>query len=149
MVLKARKLRGIENRSMVCSEKELGLSDSHEGIILLDPDAPVGAPLQDVLGDVVFDIDLTPNLARCWGIVGVAREVAALTGQQLRYPPTAVHAEGPPIDGQVYLRIEAPELNPRFTLPRCSRPCRSNPRPTGCSAACSCAGCARSTTSWT
>ncbi len=116
MVLKARTLRGVENRSMVCSEKELGLSDNHEGIILLDPDAPVGAPLQDVLGDVVLEIDLTPNLARCWGVIGVAREVAALTGQEVRYPSAEAVMEGPPIAGQVNLVIEEPELNPRFTL---------------------------------
>ncbi|MBN1286627.1 MAG: phenylalanine--tRNA ligase subunit beta [Anaerolineae bacterium] len=116
MVLKARKLRGIENRSMVCSEKELGLSDSHEGIIILDPNAPVGAPAQDVLGDIVLDIELTPNLARCWGIVPIAREVAALTGQRVRYPSDACVMEGPPIEGQAYLKIEEPALNPRFTL---------------------------------
>lgn len=116
MVLKPRKLRGIENRSMVCSERELGLSDEHEGIIILDPGAPVGKPAQDVLGDVVFDIDLTPNLARCWGVFPIAREVAALTGQELRAPSYDFVAEGPPIEGQVHLIIEEPELNPRFTL---------------------------------
>lgn len=116
MVLKARSLRGVENRSMVCSEKELGLSDDHTGILLLDPDAPTGAPLQDVLGDIVLDISLTPNLARCWGIIPIAREVAALTGQKVRYPSYEMVADGPPIEGQVYLKIENPELNPRFTL---------------------------------
>ncbi len=115
-VLKPRKLRGIENRAMVCSEKELGLSDAHEGILILDPEVPVGAPAQEVLGDVVLDIDLTPNLARCWGILPVAREVAALTGETLRKPPYECVMEGPPIEEQVHLKIEAPELNPRFTL---------------------------------
>ncbi len=115
-ILKPRKLRGIDNRSMVCSEKELGLSDLHEGIIILDPDAPVGAPAQDVLGDVVLDIDLTPNLARCWGIIPVARELAALTGQEVHYPSYDCVMEGPPIEGQVFLKIEDPDLNPRFTL---------------------------------
>ena len=120
MILKERKLRGIPNRSMVCSEKELGLSDDHEGILLLDWEEfghlPPGTPFQDVLGDAVFDIDLTPNLARCYSIVGVAREVAALTGAALRLPSIHVVAEGPSIEGKVSLEIREPELNPRFCL---------------------------------
>jgi phenylalanyl-tRNA synthetase beta chain len=116
MILKPRKLRGIENRSMVCSEKELGFSDEHEGIMLFESDERPGTPLQDVLGDVVFDLDLTPNLARCFSMVGVAREVAALTGQTVRYPPTDVLASGPPIEGQVSIQIVNPEFNQRFTV---------------------------------
>ena len=120
MILKGRKIRGIYNKSMVCSEKELGLGDDHTGIILLEPDivqgfAP-GTPLQDVLGDVILDIELTPNLARCWSIVGVAREVAALLGTEMRYPPTDVLMEGQPIAGRVDIEIREPELNPRFML---------------------------------
>ncbi|MBN1678834.1 MAG: phenylalanine--tRNA ligase subunit beta, partial [Anaerolineae bacterium] len=120
MILKERKLRGVPNRSMVCSEKELGISNEHEGIMLLDHDefgdVPPGTPLQDVLGDAVLDIDMLPNIARAFSIVGVAREVAALTGAELHYPPLDVVAEGPPIAGQVALDIHEPELNPRFTL---------------------------------
>ncbi len=120
MILKGRKVRGIYNKSMVCSEKELGLSDDHEGIILLEPElvanhAP-GAPIQDVLGDVLLDIELTPNLARAWSVVGVAREVAALLDVPLRYPPTDVVMTGAPIEGRVAIDIREPELNPRFTL---------------------------------
>ncbi|MBN2469776.1 MAG: phenylalanine--tRNA ligase subunit beta [Anaerolineae bacterium] len=120
MILKGRKLRGVYNKSMVCSEKELGLSDEHEGIMLLEPDlvagfAP-GAPLQDVLGDVILDIELTPNLARSWSVVGVAREVAALLGVEMRYPATDVLMEGAALEGRVQLEIREPELNPRFVL---------------------------------
>ena len=120
MILKERKLRGIPNRSMVCSEKELGLSDEHEGILLLDWDefghlAP-GTPFQDVLGDAVLEIDMLPNIARAYNIVGVAREVAALTGNPLRPPSLEVEAEGPPIKGAVNIEIREPELNPRFML---------------------------------
>ena len=61
MTLKGRKLRGIYNRCMLCSEKELGLSDDHEGIMILQGDYTPGTPLQDVLGDVVLDIDIIPN----------------------------------------------------------------------------------------
>ncbi len=120
MILQGRKIRGIYNRSMVCSEKELGLGEDHTGILLLEPDivagfAP-GTPLQDVLGDVILDIELTPNLARCWSMVGVAREIAALFDVPMRYPPTDVLMEGPPIEGRVAIDIRVPELNPRFTL---------------------------------
>jgi phenylalanyl-tRNA synthetase beta chain len=84
--LKRARIRGIESSGMVCSEKELGLSDEHTGVLILDPQAPLGQPLQDVLGDTVLDVDLTPNLARAGCIIGMAREIAALTGQPLRQP---------------------------------------------------------------
>jgi len=124
MILKGRKLRGIHNKSMVCSEKELGISDEHEGVILMH-DAPTnqmgkpfapGTPLQDVFGDVVLDIELTPNLARCFSIIGVAREVAALLDKVICYPKYEFKAEGEPIEGTVNIDIREPELNPRFTL---------------------------------
>lgn len=86
-VLKRAKIRGVESAGMVCSEKELGLSDDHEGVLILDPEAEVGVPLQDHLGDIVLDIELTPNLARANNIVGMAREVAALTDQSIRHWP--------------------------------------------------------------
>ena len=86
MTLKRAKIRGVESYSMACSEKELGISDDHEGIIFLDADAPVGMPLADYMGDVVLDISLTPNVARDANMMGVAREIAALTGQKLRLP---------------------------------------------------------------
>jgi phenylalanyl-tRNA synthetase beta chain len=90
MILKEKALRGIPNRSMVCSAKELGLSEEHDGIILMaDPRQKPGTPFADVLGDVIFDIELTPNLARCYSILGVAREVAALTGGAVREPSYA------------------------------------------------------------
>ena len=117
MILKEKPLRGIPNRSMVCSEKELGISDSHEGIILMHDDLgfPPGTPLQDVLGDVIFDVELTPNLARAYSILGVARECAALLDTPLREPSYEVVMEGAPIAGAVSIEIREPELNPRFT----------------------------------
>lgn len=113
--LKGRPVRGVMSDAMLCSEKELGISDEHEGIIFLEDDAPVGMPARDFLGEVVFDIDLTPNLARCLSIVGVAREVAALTGAELRMPDPQVHMEGPPVEEHVKVTVEEPELCPRFT----------------------------------
>ena len=118
MKLKGKKLRGIFNRSMVCSEKELGISDEHEGVIVMEHEADyvAGTPLADVLGDVVLDIEFTPNLARCLSIIGVAREAAAVLAVDMRYPSFDFSAKGAPIEGQVYIDIREPELNPRFTL---------------------------------
>ncbi len=112
--LKKTKIRGVSSRAMVCSEKELGLGDDHTGILLLPDDAPVGKPLADYLGDAVLDLDLTPNLARCFSIIGVAREVAALTGQRVRYPSLEVLTEGLPAAEQVRIEIEDPTLCPRY-----------------------------------
>lgn len=114
--LKRAKIRGVDSYSMACSEKELGISDEHEGVILLDSDAPVGMPLVDYMGDAVFDITLTPNLARDANILGIAREIAAITGQSLRQPDMSVIMEGPSIQGRASIEIQEPELNPRFVL---------------------------------
>jgi phenylalanyl-tRNA synthetase beta chain len=114
MKLKGRKLRGIYNRCMLCSEKELGLSDEHEGIMILTGDYVPGTPVQAVLGDAVLDIEIIPNIARCASIVGVAREVAALTGQSLREPDYVVVQDGPPVAGRIKLSTDRPDLNPRF-----------------------------------
>lgn len=114
--LKRAKIRGVDSYSMICSEKELGISDEHEGVMILDADAPVGAPLADYLGDAVLDIAITPNIARAASVLGVAREVAAITGKPLRQPSYAVQMDGPAIAGKAMIRIEEPELNPRFTL---------------------------------
>jgi len=115
LVIKPAKLRGVESAGMVLSEKELGLSDDHTGIIILPPDAPVGAPLADYLGDTVLDIELTPNLTRASNILGTAREVAAITGQPLRYPNADMTAEGPPVGGLAHIVIDDPDLCNRYT----------------------------------
>ncbi|MCL5994521.1 MAG: phenylalanine--tRNA ligase subunit beta [Chloroflexi bacterium] len=116
MTLKEATLRGIKNDSMVCSEKELGISDEHDGIIILPEDAPVGTPLADYLGDVVLEIAILPSTIRAASIIGVAREVAALTGQKLRYPPADYVESGEPVNRLVGLEIQDPKLNPRFTI---------------------------------
>jgi len=112
--LKRTKIRGIESYSMICSEKELGISEAHEGVIILDPDAPVGMALADYMGDAVLDISLTPNIARDANILGVAREVAAITGKPLRQPDYEFAAEGCDLEDKVSIVIDEPELNPRF-----------------------------------
>ncbi len=116
MTLKPVKIRGVDSSSMACSEKELGISDDHSGIIVLDDDAQPGTPLTDYMGDVVLDIDMLPNIARNANILGVARETAAQLGVPLKEPPYDVSWEGPSVDGQVSLDIQEPELNPRFVL---------------------------------
>jgi phenylalanyl-tRNA synthetase beta chain len=116
--LKPAKIRGVDSYSMICSEKELGISEDHEGVIILNGEAPVGIPLADYLGDAVFKIKIMANIARVANVMGVAREVAALTGQQLHIPEDFYQypAEGPQIAGKVSIDITNPELNPRFVL---------------------------------
>lgn len=114
--LKRAKIRGVESYSMVCSEKELGISDEHEGIILLDTDARTGMPLVNYMGDVVYEVSILPNMIRNANMLGIAREIAAVTGQTLRKPDASYPASGPAITGQAYIQINSPELNPRFVL---------------------------------
>lgn len=127
MTLKRTKIRGVESYSMVCSEMELGISEEHEGIILLDDDAPVGMPLADYMGDAVLDISVAPNMARNANVIGVARELAALTGRELRKQvntetsrqvntETGKHGvrSTQSVTELVEIEITNPELNPRF-----------------------------------
>ena len=114
--LKRKKIRGVESYSMACSERELGISEEHEGIILLDQDAPTGLALTEYMGDVVLDIAITPNIARAASILGVAREVAAITDVQLKKPNLETVMDGEPIKGKVSIQISDPKDNPRFVL---------------------------------
>jgi phenylalanyl-tRNA synthetase beta chain len=116
MTLKRATIRGVESSSMVCSEKELGISEEHEGVIILDADAPIGVPLVEYMGDAVLEIAITPNIARDANILGVAREVAALTGARLREPDLELAPGGKAIEGKVSIEIRQPEMNPRFVL---------------------------------
>ncbi len=113
-VLKPAVIRGVESAGMVCSEKELGLSDNHEGILVLSDAAPVGAPLSAVLGETIFDLDLTPNRPDLLAVLGVAREVAALTGQAVREPSIEYQASGPPVDKLATVEVQARDLCPRY-----------------------------------
>jgi phenylalanyl-tRNA synthetase beta chain len=129
--LKPTKIRGIPSNGMVCSERELGLSDEHEGILILPEDAPIGMPLRDYLGDEVLVLSLTVDMARCLSMIGVAREVAALTNATLHLPPDNLPSNngnvGTPLagvletnglnDAQDYVAvvIEDPDLCNRYT----------------------------------
>ena len=114
--LKPAKIRGVRSEGMVCSERELGLSEEHDGIILLPEDAPVGAPLRDYLGDTVVEIDLTPDMARCLSMAGVAREVSALTNVSLHLPADEWQPSGEDNAAEyVEVAIDSPEYCPRYT----------------------------------
>jgi len=113
--LKRSKIRGVPSAGMVCSERELGISDEHEGILILPDDAPTGMPFAQYWGDTVLDLDLTPNLARDYCLVGTARDTAALTGSSLSITEPTVDAQGDPLEGRLYLEIAAPDLCPRYS----------------------------------
>src|ERR1700748_2443945 len=89
--IKVGKLRGVESQGMLCSGKELGLSDDTDGLLILPPDSRVGAPLSDLYpGDTVLDLEITPNRADLLSHVGIAREIAALTGKPFTVPESTV-----------------------------------------------------------
>ncbi len=113
--LEAAKIRGVVSEGMVCSEKELGISDSHEGIMVLPAEAPVGKPLADYMGDVILDLDITPNRPDCLSVIGIAREIAALTGQKVRLPKDDYTESTTTIDSQVAVEIADPDLCPRYS----------------------------------
>jgi phenylalanyl-tRNA synthetase beta chain len=113
-VLKKAKIRGVTSCGMVCSEKELGISDSHEGIMVLPSEAQPGTPLAEFLGDAVLDLEVTPNRPDLLSVIGVAREVAALTGKRVSVPEPEFEAKGAPIEGQVSVEIADSDLCPRY-----------------------------------
>lgn len=113
--IKVGKLRGVESQGMMCSAKELKISEESSGLMELPADAPVGADIRDYLGldDLKFTIKLTPNKADCLSVLGVAREVSALTGTPLHVPTTKQVAVN--LDETLPVRISAPDLCGRFS----------------------------------
>ncbi|OGN95750.1 MAG: phenylalanine--tRNA ligase subunit beta [Chloroflexi bacterium RBG_13_51_36] len=114
VVLKPAEIRGVASEGMVCSEKELGISESHEGILVLPPDAPIGVPLAAYLGDVVLDLEITPNRPDCLSVTGIAREIAALTGETLHLPEIHYEEAEKSIDSFASVDIADPDLCPRY-----------------------------------
>jgi len=112
--IKTGKLRGVESQGMMCSAKELGISEESNGLMELPEDAPVGQNIRDYLGlnDLKFTIKLTPNKADCLSVLGVAREVSALTGSPLSLAPT----RAVPVTSDEILpaKVSAPDLCGRF-----------------------------------
>lgn len=113
--IKVGKLRGVESQGMLCSARELKLSEDHGGLLELPDDAPVGQNFRDYyqLNDLRFTIKLTPNKADCLSVLGVAREVAALTGAELKAPGFKPVAAG--TDEKLPVKISAPDLCGRFS----------------------------------
>ena len=112
--LKPSKIRGVLSEGMVCSEMELGLSRSHEGILVLPPDAPLGARLADYMGDVIFDLEVTPNRPDMLSVLGIAHETAALTGAAVREPNLDFIPAGRSIDESISVEITDARLCPRY-----------------------------------
>lgn len=112
------KLRGVESYGMLCSAKELGISDDHSGLMILDPSLKLGTPIADALGlkDTVFEVNVTPNRGDCLSHIGVAREVAALTHRPLRIPAIQIPAfDGPDASTMLKVAIDAPDRCRRYT----------------------------------
>src|ERR1035437_9024261 len=113
--IKVGKLRGVESHGMLCSARELKLSDDHGGLLELSPQAPLGQNLRTHLNldDTLFTLKLTPNLAHCLSVYGVAREVAALTGAALKSPSFPIVTVGSA--DKLPVRVSAPDLCGRFS----------------------------------
>jgi len=110
-----KKTMGVVSQGMLCSPRELGLSDDHAGIYILPPDTPIGIPLGKLLGDAVIDLDIKAHRGDLFSMVGVAREVSAFTGKPLRPPKVEVREKGTPAEKLMRLEVRDPDLCPRYT----------------------------------
>ena len=113
-VLKPAKIRGVASNGMCCSEKELGISENHEGIVILPTETAIGTPLMDIFGDAIFNLEVTPNRPDCLGMTGLAREIAATTGSPFHLPEAAYTETAEPIKDKVTVEIQDPDLCPRY-----------------------------------
>lgn len=116
--IKVSKMRGVESQGMMCSARELKLSDDAEGLLILPADARVGQPLAEHLGraagDVVYDLEITPNRPDLNSVIGIAREISALTGNPLRLPTIEEKNAADPVSSLVQVEVKDPELCPRY-----------------------------------
>ena len=122
LTIKTGKIRGVESHGMLCSPDELGLPGDVKGLLILRQDAVVGQPFAEYLGqpagDVVYDLEITPNRPDWNSVIGIARELSALTGSPLRLPEVSIPASqlgGEASEKFVRVRIEQPDLCPRYT----------------------------------
>src|SRR5580658_581497 len=108
--IKVGKIRGVESHGMLCSPQELGLPDQVDGLLILREDAKVGQPLAEYLGrsgsDVIYDLEVTPNRPDLNSVIGIAREIAAVTGNELRIPEIKIHSAGEKVEDLVAVKIE-------------------------------------------
>lgn len=114
--IKKSKIRGQVSMGMLCAEKELGLAEDSEGIMILPPGLALGQPVFDALGlkDVRYEIGLTPNRPDCLSVLGVAREVAAMVGSAVQLPKSPVAEEGPAIETETSVVVEGADMCPRY-----------------------------------
>ncbi|MFC1898489.1 phenylalanine--tRNA ligase subunit beta [Candidatus Cloacimonadota bacterium] len=115
--IKKAKLRGEVSFGMICSEKELGISDNHDGILVLPEDAPIGTSMSSYLktDDVCYDVEITPNRPDLLGMLGVARDLSAILGQPIQYPQAEILESNELIEDHLALENIAPELCTRYT----------------------------------
>jgi len=116
-IIKKGKIRGEESNGMLCSEDELGIGSDKDGIIILPEDAPVGVPFKDYLGinDTVFELEITPNRPDCLSHIGIARELSAYYGKELKYPETEIKSEiSEKTSDNVKVSIEDSNLSRRY-----------------------------------
>ena len=113
-ITEAKKM-GYVSQGMLCSPRELGIGSDHSGIYILDAETPLGVPLVRVLGETVFDFSIKAHRGDLSSIIGVAREVSALTGKPLHIPQPQLREEGTPTADMVKVTIEDPDLCPRYT----------------------------------
>jgi phenylalanyl-tRNA synthetase beta chain len=114
-VVDARQFRGVMSEGMLASGDELRLSPDKDSIYVLEPDAPIGMDLRAFLADTVLDVELTPNRPDCLGIVGIAREVAVLTGSSLNVPRYSAPPGARPIAEVLKVFVDDSDLCPRYT----------------------------------
>ena len=106
---------GVVSNGMLCSGDELNLTGDADGILILPDDAPIGRALTDLYGDVVLDVDVKPNHGDALSLIGLAREVAAVTGGEIRWPETEPSAEtGAPVEERLVVEVQDMDLCPRF-----------------------------------
>ncbi|OGW17767.1 MAG: phenylalanine--tRNA ligase subunit beta [Nitrospinae bacterium RIFCSPLOWO2_12_FULL_45_22] len=112
------KIKGIVSEGMLCSGTELELRNGSDGVLILPPDAKPGQTLIEMLNlwDIILDINITPNRPDCLSMMGIAREIAAITGAgaKLNKPPSHCEEQGPVIDQITSVTILAPDLCPRY-----------------------------------
>jgi len=113
--IKLSKLRGVESQGMLCSARELKLSEDHSGLLILPEDTPIGQDIRETLNldDTIFEIKLTPNKADCLSVFGVARETSAITGAPLR--PLEIKPVAVKLNETLPVKISAPDLCGRFS----------------------------------
>lgn len=131
LMIKKSKLRGLVSEGMLCSGVELGISEEASGILTLPDDTPVGQPIRETLEleDYIMELEITPNRPDCMSVIGIAREVAALTGAELRYPKIEAGNTQSPGHGSVEVDIADPDLCDRYVA-RVARNVKVAPSPT-------------------